>query len=156
MSRIFASIGRTAGLRRGCHIVTLISGRGRGSCGQMAPTRGIGCPFQGDTSIVSSCRIASISYTLRGDNKVACTRLCRKTRSGFERLVFRLTVPARRELYRRYNQYRLLRRLCQAKNRFLSGRRRSFQTDPSERMIGVECIGLPVATMGPRLRDSQG
>jgi len=55
-------------------------------------------------------------------------RLCQKTRSGFERLVFRLDGV---RLHRRYNQYRLLRRPCQTKNRSLSGRRRIFLTKPN-------------------------
>jgi S-formylglutathione hydrolase FrmB len=55
------------------------------------------------------------------------TRLCQKTRSGFERLVFCLDCV---RLHRRYNQYRLLRRPGQTKKRSLSGRREGFLTKP--------------------------
>ena len=49
-------------------------------------------------------------------------------------------------------QYNLLERNCTAvQPAFLI---LYVETDPSERMTGVRCIGLPVATMGPRLRDS--
>ena len=40
-------------------------------------------------------------------------------------------------LHRRYSQYRLLRRLCYAKNRSLSGRRRSLQKEPKWIRTGI-------------------
>ena len=61
-------------------------------------------------------------------------RLCLKTRSGFERLVLRLAASGcidDKTNIACFSSLGVARdRLCQAKNRSLSGRRRSFQKEP--------------------------
>ncbi len=70
-------------------------------------------------------------------------RLCRKTRSGFERLILRLTASGcidDKTNIACFGSLGVARdRLCQAKNRSLSGRRRSFQTEPRTDFSAPRC-----------------